>query len=123
MNSLRNSEELRKGAIDQLKKARIRFQKVEQEANEYRMNEYSDLERKKQNIIKIGYEKLERFEKNKKENLCFEQERVINQIRQRILQQVLKRALGILGSSLNSELHYRTIRANIAILGAIEWQK
>uniref|UniRef100_A0AAU6PC79 ATP synthase subunit b, chloroplastic n=1 Tax=Eleocharis ussuriensis TaxID=3134080 RepID=A0AAU6PC79_9POAL len=123
LNSLRNSEELRKGAIDQLKKARIRFQKVEQEANEYRMNEYSDLERKKQNIIKIGYEKLERFEKNKKENLCFEQERVINQIRQRILQQVLKRALGILGSSLNSELHYRTIRANIAILGAIEWQK
>jgi F-type H+-transporting ATPase subunit b len=123
LNSLRNSEELRKGAIDQLKKAQIRFQKVEQEANEYRMNEYSDLERKKQNIIKIGYEKLERFEKNKKENLCFEQERVINQIRQRILQQVLKRALGILGSSLNSELHYRTIRANIAILGAIEWQK
>jgi F-type H+-transporting ATPase subunit b len=123
LNSLRNSEELRKGAIDQLEKARIRFQKVEQEANEYRMNEYSDLERKKQNIIKIGYEKLERFEKNKKENLCFEQERVINQIRQRILQQVLKRALGILGSSLNSELHYRTIRANIAILGAIEWQK
>nr|YP_009775022.1 ATPase subunit I [Eleocharis cellulosa]QJA15078.1 ATPase subunit I [Eleocharis cellulosa] len=123
LNSLRNSEELRKGAIDQLEKARVRFQKVEQEANEYRMNEYSDLERKKQNIIKIGYEKLERFEKNKKENLCFEQERVINQIRQRILQQVLKRALGILRSSLNSELHYRTIRANIAILGVIEWQK
>nr|YP_010121368.1 ATPase subunit I [Isolepis setacea]QRE78365.1 ATPase subunit I [Isolepis setacea] len=123
LNTLRNSEELRKAAIEQLEKARMRFRKVELEANEYRMNEYSDLEREKQNLIKIGYEKLKRFEKNKKESLCFEQERAINQVRQRILQQVLQRALGTIKSSLNSELHSRTIRANIAILGAIEWQK
>nr|YP_010985763.1 CF0 subunit I [Cyperus amuricus]YP_010992005.1 CF0 subunit I [Cyperus microiria]WOL36681.1 CF0 subunit I [Cyperus amuricus]WOX62398.1 CF0 subunit I [Cyperus microiria] len=123
LNTLRNSEELRKAAIEQLEKAQIRFRKVEQEANEYRQNEYSDLEREKQNLIKIGYEKLKQFEKNKNESLCFEQERAINQVRQRILQQVLQRALGTIKSSLNSELHSRTIRANIAILGAIEWQK
>nr|YP_010716284.1 ATP synthase CF0 subunit I [Cyperus papyrus]WDE76170.1 ATP synthase CF0 subunit I [Cyperus papyrus] len=123
LNTLRNSEELRKAAIEQLEKARIRFQKVEQEANEYRMNEYSDLEREKQNLIKNGYEKLKRFEQNKKESLCFEQERAINQVRQRILQQVLQRALGTIKSSLNSELHSRTIRANIAILDGIDWQK
>nr|YP_010290674.1 ATP synthase CF0 subunit I [Cyperus glomeratus]YP_010292597.1 ATP synthase CF0 subunit I [Cyperus michelianus]ULQ64703.1 ATP synthase CF0 subunit I [Cyperus glomeratus]ULQ64789.1 ATP synthase CF0 subunit I [Cyperus michelianus] len=123
LNTLRNSEELRKAAIEQLEKAQIRFRKVEQEANEYRQNEYSDLEREKQNLIKIGYEKLKQFEKNKNESLCFEQERAINQVRQRILQQVLQRALGTIKSSLNSELHSRTIRANIAILGAIEWEK
>lgn len=123
MNSLRNAEELRKAAIEQLKKARVRFQEVEQEVNEYRMNEYSDLEREKENLFKKGYEKLKRFEKNKKESLFFEQERAINQIRQRILQQVLQRALGTLRSSLNSELHSHAIRANIAILGVIEWKK
>lgn len=123
LNTLRNSEELRKAAIEQLEKARVRFRKVELEANEYRMNEYSDLERQKQNIIKKGYNKLERVKNNKKETLCFEQERAINQVRQRILQQAFQRALGTLKSSLNSELHSRTIRANIAILGTIEWQK
>lgn len=123
LNTLRNSEELRKAAIEQLEKARVRFRKVELEANEYRMNEYSDLERQKQNIVKKGYNDLERLENNKKETLCFEQERAINQVRQRILQQAFQRALGTLKSSLNSELHSRTIRANIAILGTIEWQK
>nr|YP_010251981.1 ATPase subunit I [Carex agglomerata]QTX08828.1 ATPase subunit I [Carex agglomerata] len=123
LNTLRNSEDLRKTAIEQLEKARVRFRKVELEANEYRMNEYSDLERQKQNIVKKGYNDLERLENNKKETLCFEQERAINQVRQRILQQAFQRALGTLKSSLNSELHSRTIRANIAILRTIEWQK
>ena len=66
---------------------------------------------------------MKQFEKNKNESLCFEQERAINQVRQRILQQVLQRALGTIKSSLNSELHSRTIRANIAILDGIDWQK
>ena len=116
MSTLRNSEELRKTAIEQLEKARIRLQKVELEANEYRINEYSDLEREKQNFIQIGYNKLERLENKKKETLYFEQERAINQVRQRVLQQAFQRALETLNSSLNSELHSRTIRANIAIL-------
>ena len=123
LNTLRNSEELRKAAIVQLEKARVRFRKVELETNEYRMNEYSDLERQKQNIVNKGYNDLERLENNKKETLCFEQERAINQVRQQILQQAFQRALGTLKSSLNSELHSRTIRANIAILRTIEWQK
>nr|YP_010290847.1 ATP synthase CF0 subunit I [Gahnia tristis]ULQ66004.1 ATP synthase CF0 subunit I [Gahnia tristis] len=125
LNTLRNSEELRKAAIEQLEKARVRLKKVELEADEYRMNGYSDLEREKQNFIKFGFNSLERFENNKKETLYFEQERAINQVRQRILQQALQRALGILNNSLNTELHFRTIRANIAILRGIatEWQK
>ena len=96
---------------------------MELETNEYRMNEYSDLERQKQNIVNKGYNDLERLENNKKETLCFEQERAINQVRQQILQQAFQRALGTLKSSLNSELHSRTIRANIAILRTIEWQQ
>nr|YP_009433790.1 ATPase subunit I [Hypolytrum nemorum]ANP26004.1 ATPase subunit I [Hypolytrum nemorum] len=123
LSTLRNSEELRKAAIEQLEKARVRLQKAELEANEYRMNGYSDIERDKQNLIKTAYEDLERFENNKNEILYFEQEKAINQVRQRVLQQALQRALGTLNSSLNIELHFRTIRTNIGILGAIEWQK
>ena len=44
LSTIRNSEELRRGTIEQLEKARIRLQKVELEADEYRMNGYSEIE-------------------------------------------------------------------------------
>ncbi|KAK8444483.1 hypothetical protein SEVIR_9G141140v4 [Setaria viridis] len=47
----------------------------------------------------------------------------MNQVRQRVFQQAVQGALGTLNSCLNTELHFRTIRANIGILGAIEWKR
>jgi F-type H+-transporting ATPase subunit b len=44
LSTIRNSEELRRGTLEQLEKARIRLQKVELEADEYRMNGYSEIE-------------------------------------------------------------------------------
>ena len=123
LGTLRNSEELRRGAIEELEKARVRLKKVELEANEYRMNGYSDIEREKQNLMKTAYEKLEQFKKNKNEIFYLEQERAINQVRQRIFQQALQRALGTLNNRLNTELHFRTIRVNMGILRAMKWKK
>nr|UCC36816.1 ATP synthase CF0 subunit I [Musa ingens] len=120
LNTIRNSEELRKGAIDQLERARARLRKVEMEADEYRMNGYSEIEREKQNLINATSNSLEQLENYKNETLQFEQQRAINQVRQRVFQQALRGALGTLNSCLNSELHFRTIRANIGILGAMQ---
>nr|YP_009470134.1 ATP synthase CF0 subunit I [Fritillaria tortifolia]YP_009470217.1 ATP synthase CF0 subunit I [Fritillaria walujewii]YP_009470300.1 ATP synthase CF0 subunit I [Fritillaria pallidiflora]AVF91857.1 ATP synthase CF0 subunit I [Fritillaria tortifolia]AVF91940.1 ATP synthase CF0 subunit I [Fritillaria walujewii]AVF92106.1 ATP synthase CF0 subunit I [Fritillaria pallidiflora]QJE35904.1 ATP synthase CF0 subunit I [Fritillaria pallidiflora]QJE36072.1 ATP synthase CF0 subunit I [Fritillaria pallidi len=120
LSTIRNSEELRKGAIEQLERARARLRKVEIEADEYRMNGYSDIEREKVNLIKATSESLERLENYKNETLHFEQQRAINQVRQRVFQQALQRALGTLNSCLNNELHLRTISANINTLGAME---
>nr|YP_010914106.1 ATP synthase CF0 subunit I [Tillandsia rauhii]WIL90383.1 ATP synthase CF0 subunit I [Tillandsia rauhii] len=120
LSTIRNSEELRRGAIEQLEKARVRLQKVELEADEYRMNGYSEIEREKENLIKATCDSLERLENYKNETLYFEQQRAINQVRQRVFQQALQGALGTLNSCLNTELHFRTIRANIGILGAME---
>nr|YP_010292514.1 ATP synthase CF0 subunit I [Cryptanthus acaulis]ULQ64530.1 ATP synthase CF0 subunit I [Cryptanthus acaulis] len=120
LNTIRNSEELRRGAIEQLEKARVRLQKVELEADEYRMNGYSEIEREKENLIKATCDSLERLENYKNETLHFEQQRAINQVRQRVFQQALQGALGTLNSCLNTELHFRAIRTNIGILGAME---
>nr|YP_010261622.1 ATP synthase CF0 subunit I [Fritillaria fusca]UIB40703.1 ATP synthase CF0 subunit I [Fritillaria fusca] len=120
LSTIRNSEELRKGTIEQLERARARLRKVEIEADEYRMNGYSDIEREKVNLIKATSESLERLENYKNETLHFEQQRTINQVRQRVFQQALQRALGTLNSCLNNELHLRTISANINTLGAME---
>ncbi|NP_039379.1 ATP synthase CF0 B subunit (plastid) [Oryza sativa Japonica Group] len=120
LSTIRNSEELRRGTIEQLEKARIRLQKVELEADEYRMNGYSEIEREKANLINATSISLEQLEKSKNETLYFEKQRAMNQVRQRVFQQAVQGALGTLNSCLNTELHFRTIRANISILGAME---
>uniref|UniRef100_Q3V548 ATP synthase subunit b, chloroplastic n=3 Tax=Acorus TaxID=4464 RepID=ATPF_ACOCL len=120
LSTIRNSEELRRGALEQLEKARARLRKVEMEADEYRVNGYSEIEREKMNLINATYENLERLENYKNETLHFEQQRAINQVRQRVFQQALQGALGTLNNCLNSELHFRTISANIGMLGAMK---
>nr|ARS84302.1 ATP synthase CF0 subunit I [Schizachyrium sanguineum]ARS87701.1 ATP synthase CF0 subunit I [Schizachyrium sanguineum] len=123
LSTIRNSEELRRGTLEQLEKARIRLQKVELEADEYRMNGYSEIEREKANLINATSISLEQLEKSKNETLFFEKQRAMNQVRQRVFQQAVQGALGTLNSCLNTELHFRTIRANIGILGDIEWKR
>nr|YP_010894556.1 ATP synthase CF0 subunit I [Dicranostigma lactucoides]WJW71426.1 ATP synthase CF0 subunit I [Dicranostigma lactucoides] len=120
LSTIRNSEELRGGAIEQLEKARARLRKVEMEADQFRVNGYSEIEREKWNLINATYKNLEQLENYKNETLQFEQERAINQVRQRVFQQALQGALGTLNSCLNSELHLRTINANIGMFGAMK---
>ena len=79
LSTIRNSEELRRGTIEQLEKARIRLQKVELEADEYRMNGYSEIEREKANLINATSISLEQLEKSKNETLYFEKQRTMNQ--------------------------------------------
>jgi len=120
MNTIRNSEDLRGRAIEQLEKARVRLQKVEAEAEQFRANGYSEIERDKLNLIQSTYKTLEQLENYKNETIHFEQQRAINQIRQRVFQQALQGALGTLNSCLSNELHLRTINTNIGMFGTMK---
>nr|YP_010287323.1 ATP synthase CF0 subunit I [Salvia substolonifera]UKT61632.1 ATP synthase CF0 subunit I [Salvia substolonifera] len=120
LNTIRNSEELRGGAIEQLEKARARLRKVEMEADQFRVNGYSEIEREKLNLINSTYKILGQLENYKNETIQFEQQRAINQVRQRVFQQALQGALGTLNSCLTNELHLRTISANIGMLGVMK---
>nr|AWI71644.1 ATP synthase CF0 B subunit [Aspidosperma cruentum] len=120
LNTIRNSEELRGSAIEQLEKARARLRKVEMEADQFRVNGYSEIEREKWNLINSTSKTLEQLENYKNETIQFEQQRAINQVRQRVFQQALRGALGTLNSCLNNELHLRTISANIGMLGSMK---
>nr|YP_010760545.1 ATP synthase CF0 subunit I [Entada phaseoloides]QGA84667.1 ATP synthase CF0 subunit I [Entada rheedei]WEY34861.1 ATP synthase CF0 subunit I [Entada phaseoloides] len=120
LKTIRNSEELREGAIEQLEKSRDRLRKVEMEADRFRVNGYSEIEREKRNLINSIYTTFDQLENYKNETIRFEQQRVINQVRQRVFQQALQGALGTLNSCLNNELHLRTISANIGMFGAMK---
>jgi len=119
LNTIRNSEELRGKAIEQLEKARARLKKVEMDADQFRVNGYSEIEREKMNLINSTSKSLEQLENYKNETIRFEQQKAINQVRQQVFQQALQVALGTLNSCLKNELHLRTINANIGIFGAM----
>ena len=120
MKTIQNSEELRGGAVERLEKARARLRKVETEAEQFRANGYSEIEREKWNLINSTYKTLEQLENYKNETIHFEQQRAINQVRQRVFQQALQGALGTLNSCLNNELHLRTISTNIGMFGTVK---
>nr|YP_010628473.1 ATP synthase CF0 B subunit [Begonia depauperata]WBN95456.1 ATP synthase CF0 B subunit [Begonia depauperata] len=120
LKTIRNSEELREGAIEQLEKARYHLRKVEMEADQFRVNGYSEIEREKWNLINSTYQTLEQLENYKNETIRFEQQRAINQVRQQVFQQALQGALGTLNSCLNNELHLRTITTNIGMFGTMK---
>nr|UTM96322.1 CF0 subunit I [Phyllagathis sp. Lin687]UTM96323.1 CF0 subunit I [Phyllagathis sp. Lin687] len=120
LSTIRNSEELRGGAIEQLEKARARLQKVEMEAEQFRVNGYSGIEQERLNLINSTSKTLEQLENYKNETVLFEQQRAINEVRQRVFRQALQGALGALNSCLNNELHLRTISTNIGLFGAMK---
>nr|USG97687.1 ATP synthase CF0 subunit I [Girardinia diversifolia] len=120
LKTIRNSEELRERSLEQLEKARSRLRKVEVEADQFRVNGYSEIEREKLNLINSTSKTLEQLENYKNDTIRFEQQRAINQVRQRVFQQALQGALGTLNSCLNNELHLRTISTNIGMFGTIK---
>ena len=120
LNTIRNSEELREGAIQQLENARARLRKVETEADQFRVNGYSEIEREKVNLINSTSRTLKQLENYKNETILFEQQRTINQVRERVFQQALQGAIGTLNSCLSNELHLRTINANIGMFGTMK---
>lgn len=87
------------------------------------MNGYSEIEREKENLINATSDSLERLENGKNETIRFEQQRVINRVRQHVFQQALDGARGTISNCLlknSSEFHFRNIRANIGILGIMK---
>nr|YP_010016537.1 ATP synthase CF0 subunit I [Scurrula chingii]QOJ44505.1 ATP synthase CF0 subunit I [Scurrula chingii] len=120
LNTIRNSDKIREEAIEPLEKAKYYLRKVEMEADQFRVNGYSEIEREKFHLINSTYATLKQLENYKNETISFEQHRVINQVQQHVFQQALQGAFRILNNSLNNELHLRTISANIDMLGVMK---
>nr|YP_001876578.1 ATP synthase CF0 B subunit [Welwitschia mirabilis]B2Y1W1.1 RecName: Full=ATP synthase subunit b, chloroplastic; AltName: Full=ATP synthase F(0) sector subunit b; AltName: Full=ATPase subunit I [Welwitschia mirabilis]ABY26791.1 ATP synthase CF0 subunit I [Welwitschia mirabilis]AMA21051.1 ATP synthase CF0 subunit I [Welwitschia mirabilis] len=118
LNTIQNSEELCKGATDQLEKARARLWEVEKRVDEIRVNGYLQIEQEKENLIKAASANLKQLEDSKNETIFFEQQKVIDQVRQQISYQALQKALAIMNNCLNTDLHLRMIDYNIGRLRA-----
>nr|YP_009259071.1 ATP synthase CF0 subunit I [Sequoia sempervirens]ALB36977.1 ATP synthase CF0 subunit I [Sequoia sempervirens] len=120
LSTIQNSEELCKGAANQLEQARARLREIEMRAREIRVNGYSQIQQEKDYLINVASVNLKQLENSKNETVHFEQQRVIEQVQQQISRQAVQRALRTLNSRLNNELHLRTIEHNIDLLLAMK---
>nr|YP_010760429.1 ATP synthase CF0 subunit I [Cuscuta nevadensis]WEY30424.1 ATP synthase CF0 subunit I [Cuscuta nevadensis] len=120
VNTIQISEKLYSGAVEKLEKARAHLFKVETHAKQLRVAGYLEIEREKLNLINSTYNTLEQFEKKKQDTCWFEQQRAINDVQQWILQQTIQKVLKTMNSFFNPELHLRTIRLNIGMLGKLK---
>ena len=117
---LKTQKNYKKKTIEQLEKTEAPLRKFEIEEDLFRVNSYFKINQENLNLINSIYTTLEQLENYKNEAIDFEQPRVINQVRQRVLQQALEGALGTLKSCLNNELHLPIISANIGMFGMMK---
>nr|YP_009193282.1 ATP synthase CF0 B chain [Gnetum ula]BAN16885.1 ATP synthase CF0 B chain [Gnetum ula]BAT70192.1 ATP synthase CF0 B chain [Gnetum ula] len=117
-STIQNSEELCKGARHQLEKARARLREIEMRVDEIRANGYLQIEQEKEDLVQAASVNLKQLEDSKNETVSFEQQKVIDQVRQQVSYQALQKALTFMKNGLNTELHLRMINYNIGRLRA-----
>ncbi|XP_059063567.1 ATP synthase subunit b, chloroplastic [Cryptomeria japonica] len=119
-STIQSSEELCKGVANQLEQARARLQEVERRVREIWVNGYSQIQQEKNDLINVASINLKQLENLKNETIHLEQERAIELVQKQISHQAVQRALGMLNSRLNSELHLCMIKHNIELLLAMK---
>ncbi|CAH9120677.1 unnamed protein product [Cuscuta europaea] len=72
LNTIQNSEELRGRSIEKLEKAQAHLSKVERQAEEFRLNGYSEIKRENLNLLNSTSNILEQFENDKNETILFD---------------------------------------------------
>lgn len=120
MSTINDAEERYKEATDKLEQARTRLQRAKVKADEIRVNGLSQIEKEKQELIYAADEDSKRLEDSKNATIRFEEQRVIEQVRQQVSRLALERTLETLNNRLNNELHSRMIDYHIGLLRAME---
>lgn len=120
LNTIRNAEERYQEATEKLNQARARLQQAKTKAEEIRVNGLAQMEREKQELIRAAEEDSKRLEDSKNATIRFEEQRVIEQVRQQVSRLALERAFETLNNRLNADLHARMIDYHIGQFKALD---
>ncbi len=96
------------------------MEQAKQKAEEIRVNSVLQIEREKQELIKAADEDSKRLEDSKNITIRFEEQKAIVQVRQQVSRLAVERALEVINSRLNMDLHARMIDYHIGLFKAME---
>jgi F-type H+-transporting ATPase subunit b len=120
LSTIRDAEERYQEAIEKLNQARTQLEQAKAKAEEIRVNGVLQMERDKQELIKAADEDSKRLEEAKNLTIRFAEQKAIVQIRQQVSRLTVKRALEIINSRLNLDLHARMIDYHIGLFKAMK---
>jgi len=120
LSTIRDAEERYQEAIEKLNQARTQLEQAKAKAEEIRVNGILQMEREKQELIKAADEDSKRLEEAKNMTIRFAEQKAIVQIRQQVSRLTVKRALEIINSRLNGDLHARMIDYHIGLFKAMK---
>jgi len=120
LSTIRDAEERYQEAIEKLNQARTQLEQAKAKAEEIRVNGILQMEREKQELIKAADEDSKRLEETKNLTIRFAEQKAIVQIRQQVSRLTVKRALEIINSPLNGDLHARMIDYHIGLFKAMK---
>lgn len=122
LNTIRDAEERYQEAIEKLNQARIRLQQAKTKADEIRVNGLFQIEKEKLELIKAAEEDSKRLEESRNATIRFEEQRVIEQVRQQVSRLALERSFQTLNNLLKSseDVHGRLIKDYINMFEKLE---
>lgn len=120
LSTIRDAEERYQEAIEKLNQARTQLEQAKAKAEEIRVNGILQIEREKQELIKVADEDSKRLEEAKNLTIRFAEQKAIVQVRQQFSRLTVKRALEIINSRLNLDLHARMIDYHIGLFKAMK---
>lgn len=120
LSTIRDAEERYQEATEKLNQARARLEQAKQKAEEIRVNSILQIEREKEELIKAADEDSKRLEDSKNMTIRFEEQKAIVQVRQQVSRLAVERALEVINSRLNMDLHARMIDYHIGLFKAME---
>ncbi len=103
-----------------MNQARARLEQAKQKAEEIRVNSILQIEREKEELIKAADEDSKRLEDSKNMTIRFEEQKAIVEVRQQVSRLAVERALEVINSRLNMDLHARMIDYHIGLFKAME---
>lgn len=120
LSTIRNAEERYQEAINNLNQERTRLEQAKTKADEIRINGLSQIQKEQQELIKAADENYKRLEDSKNVTILFEEQRAIEQVRQKLSKLTLEKTLNALNSRLNVDLQTRMIDYHIGLLKAMD---
>jgi len=119
LSTIRDAEERFQEATEKLNQARARLEQAKQKAEEIRTNSVLQIEREKEELIKAADEDSKRLEDSKNMTIRFEEQKAIVEVRQQVSRLAVERALEVINSRLNMDLHARMIDYHIGLFKAM----
>jgi len=120
LSTIRDAEERFQEATEKLNQARARLEQAKQKAEEIRVNSILQIEREKEELIKAADDDSKRLEDSKNMTIRFEEQKAIVEVRQQVSRLAVERALEVINSRLNMDLHARMIDYHIGLFKAME---